>query len=113
MVAYNFKLRVQDMYEKCETRDDAEPVLKSLIEDLRNTFSIYLKWSLPKTLKRNFNEILNYFDSKRTNAILEGFNSVISIIKNRARGFRNMENFKNMIYFCLGQLGFPKALIMA
>ena len=113
MVAYNFKLRVQDMYEKCETRDDAEPVLKSLIEDLRNTFSIYLKWSLPKTLKRNFNEILNYFDSKRTNAILEGFNSVISIIKNRARGFRNMENFKNMIYFCLGQLDFPKALIMA
>lgn len=113
VVAYNFKLRVQDMYEKCETRDDAEPVLKSLIEDLRNTFSIYLKWSLPKTLKRNFNEILNYFDSKLTNAILEGFNSVISIIKNRARGFRNMENFKNMIYFCLGQLDFPKALIMA
>lgn len=113
VVAYNFKLRVQDMYERCETRDEAEPVLKSLIEDLENTFSPYMKRKLPKTLRRNFDEILNYFDSKRTNAILEGFNSVISIIKNRARGFRNMESFKNMIYFCLGQLDFPKALLMA
>ncbi|MDY5931233.1 MAG: transposase, partial [Candidatus Ornithospirochaeta sp.] len=36
--------------------------------------------------------------------ILEGFNSKISIIKNRARGFRNMKNFMNMIYFCCGDL---------
>ena len=46
-------------------------------------------------LVRNAVEILNYFDTKRTNAILEGFNSKISIIKNRARGFRNMKNFRH------------------
>ena len=46
-------------------------------------------------LVRNAVEILNYFDTKRTNAILEGFNSKISIIRNRARGFRNMKNFRD------------------
>ena len=35
---------------------------------------------------------------------VEGFNSKISIIKNRAREFRNMKNFMDMIYFCCGDL---------
>ena len=35
-------------------------------------------------LARNAVEIFNYVETKRTNAILEGFNSKISIIKNRA-----------------------------
>ena len=39
-------------------------------------------------LVRNAVEIPNYFETKRTNAILEGFNSKISLIKNRVRGFR-------------------------
>ena len=39
-------------------------------------------------LVRNAVEIPNYFETKRTNAILEGFNSKTSLIKNRVRGFR-------------------------
>ena len=38
---------------------------------------------------------LNYLFRKRTKAILEGFNSKISIIKNKARGFSNMKNFRD------------------
>ena len=55
------------------------------------------------------NENFNYteFLTSPTNAILEGFNSKISLIKSRARGFRNMDNFKNMIYFCMGGFDFP------
>ena len=40
-------------------------------------------------------EILNYFVSIMANTIIEGFISKISIIKNRARGFRNMKNFRD------------------
>jgi hypothetical protein len=54
----------------------------------------------------------NYFQTLRTNAILEGFNSKISIIKSRARGFRNMRNFMNMIYFVCGELSLPLQPIM-
>lgn len=57
-------------------------------------------------------EILNYFQTLRTNAILEGFNSKISIIKSRARGFRNMRDFMNMIYFVCGELSLPLQPIM-
>ena len=63
-------------------------------------------------LSRNAVEILNYFETKRTNAILDGFNSKISIIKNRAKGFRSMKNFINMIYFFCVNLSIPFVLIM-
>ena len=66
------------------------------------------------TIVDRFNalEILNYFDSRKTNALLKGFNSVIGLIKRKARGFRNMENFMAMIYFVCGELELPKATIM-
>lgn len=69
-------------------------------------------WSVAKSLTRNAVEILNFFISGKTNAILEGFNSKISLIKAKARGFKNMENFKNMIYFCMGGFDFPTQPIM-
>ncbi len=42
-----------------------------------------------KTIKRHWNGILNYFDSRITNGILEGINSVVQLLKRSARGYRN------------------------
>jgi len=39
------------------------------------------------------------FETGITNAIAEGINSVIQLARNRARGFRNLDNFKAMVYF--------------
>ena len=50
--------------------------------------------------------IVNYFDSKLTNGILEGINSKIQLAKRRARGFRNIKNCMNMIMFVGGKLKF-------
>jgi transposase len=43
------------------------------------------------------------------NGILEGLNSLIQLAKRRARGYANVENFKNMVYFVTGglQLDYP------
>ena len=41
----------------------------------------------------HFEEILNYWDHRFTNATLEGLNSIIQNIKVRARGFRNDQYF--------------------
>lgn len=60
----------------------------------------------------SFGQIKKYLVSRKTNAIPEGFNSKISIIKNRARGFKKMENFKNMIFFGMGGFSFPFLPIM-
>ena len=59
-----------------------------------------------KTIKAHWNGIMNYFDSRITNGILEGINSVVQLLKRSARGYRNVQNFITMIYLRLGHLDF-------
>lgn len=59
-----------------------------------------------KTVKTHWDGMVNYITSKLTNGILEGINSKIQLIKRRARGYRNITNFINMIYFTCGKLKF-------
>lgn len=59
-----------------------------------------------KTVKKHWNGIVNYTESKINNGILEGINSKIQLAKKRARGYRNIDNFINMIYFIAGKLKF-------
>lgn len=56
---------------------------------------------LVKTLKNNYEGIVKSMKTGITNAAAEGLNSIVQMAKSRARGFRNMDNFKAMIY-CLG-----------
>ena len=110
--AYDMKLKLQEFYSSHDNYDDR---LCSDFEDLALSVcncTIHEMIKFGKMITRNAVEILNYFETKRTNAILEGFNYKISIIKNRARGFRNMKNFINMIYFCCANLSIPFASIM-
>lgn len=58
------------------------------------------------TLRNRYNEILNYFDNRYTNATLEGLNNIIQNIKRRARCFRNEEYFKTMNYLVCGNLDY-------
>ena len=66
-----------------------------------------------KTLRENRDEVLNYFDHRRTNAVLEGINSVIQSAKRLARGLGNLEYFKTVIYLKLGKLSFPQLEVCA
>ena len=105
--AYDIKLRLQDFYSSHDTYDERLCYdFEDLVLSLCNC-AIHEMNKFGQMLARNAVEILNYFETKRTNAILHGFNSKISIIKNRARGFRSMKNFINMIYFCCGNLSIP------
>lgn len=54
---------------------------------------------ITKTIYAHFEGITHYAKSKLTNAILEGINSKIQVIKRVARGFRYTDNFKKMIRF--------------
>lgn len=61
---------------------------------------------LVNMIKAHWRGIVAYFDSKVTNGVLEGINSKIQLAKRRARGFRDTNNFINMIYFIAGKLKF-------
>lgn len=65
-----------------------------------------------KKKKESLMKLHHYFDHQYTNAILEGMNSIIQNIKRRARGFRNTEFFKTMIYLVCGKLPIEKYAVM-
>ena len=93
--AYDMKLKLQDFYFRHKDYDEKTIFdFENMALDFCNSTMKEMQ-KLGEMLVRNAVEILNYFDTKRTNAILEGFNSKISIIRNRARGFRNMKNFRD------------------
>jgi transposase len=58
------------------------------------------------TIKAHWWGIVAYFDKRVTNGILEGINSKIQLVKRRARGYRNTQNFMNMVYFLCAKLKF-------
>lgn len=62
------------------------------------------------TLNAHWTGVINYIKSKISNGILEGINSKIQLAKRRARGFRNINNFINMIYFVAGKLKYDYPL---
>lgn len=60
--------------------------------------------SFVNTLNQHWYGITTYFNSRQTNAYAERVNLKIQEIKRNAKGYRNMDNFFNMIYFHLGKL---------
>lgn len=70
-------------------------MMRSRLDDMKQ---------LAKMIRRHWTEILNYFKYRFTNALMEGLNSIIQNVKRRARGFRNDEYFKTMIFLSCGKL---------
>ena len=46
------------------------------------------------TIKRWIGEIIAYFDEGTTQGVVEGINNKLKLIKRRAFGFRNFDNFE-------------------
>ena len=102
-IVYKYKLQFQEIYNSLITKEDAEERIKLWIKEASNTKIKELK-KLAKTIGMKIENILNYFEYRITNATLEGINSIIQLAKSRARGFKNIENFKTIIYLTSGKL---------
>lgn len=102
--AYNLKLSLQGLWG---------------MQDIESANAYFKKWyfwathsrihpmvKVAKTIKNHWNGIINYFNNRFTNGLLEGLNSLIQALKANARGYRNDDNFMTMIYLRLGQLKF-------
>jgi transposase len=57
-----------------------------------------------KTLKRHLEGLLTYIRHRITNAVTEGLNSKIQMLKSNARGFRNFAHYRVSILFHCGKL---------
>ena len=50
--------------------------------------------TLRKTLIKWATEILNYFETRLTNARTEGFNNIAKLYQKRAFGYKNFQNYR-------------------
>jgi len=80
--------------------------------DLAEESGIFPFKKAVKTIKAHWTGIINYIESRINNGILEGLNSKIQLAKKRARGYRNITNFINMVYFICGKLKFDYPLYL-
>jgi transposase len=53
---------------------------------------------VPKIIKRYWDGILNYFDSRIISDILKSINSIAQLIQINAREYRNTQYFINIVY---------------
>ena len=100
--AYQIRLAFQDLYEQ-DTPEQAASFLKR-----------WYFWAthsrLPPiidaahTVKRHWDGILRWFDSKIANGLIEGINSLVQAAKAKARGYRSIRNLKAMVYLLAGKL---------
>lgn len=100
--AYRFKELFEDFWDMNDP-EEAEAFLKYWC-DLVQKSEIFPFHKFVSIIKTHWSGIINYIHSKMTNGILEGINSKIQLAKRRARGYRNIDNFINMIYFIAGKL---------
>jgi transposase len=59
------------------------------------------------TLRNHFENILAFVDRNLTNAVGEGLNRIVKIVKNRASGYRNLDSFADLIYLTVGDHDIP------
>jgi len=58
------------------------------------------------TVKRHWDGIVKWYESKINNGILEGLNSGIQAAKSKARGYKTFKNYKAIVYLLSGKLDF-------
>jgi transposase len=100
--AHQIRLTFQDFYAQ-PTREAAEAFLKKWYFWATHS-RLEPMIEAAKTIKRHWDGILRWFDSKIANGILEGLNSFVQAAKAKARGYRSTRNLKAIIYLIAGKL---------
>lgn len=100
--AYQIRLTFQDLYTQ-PSREAAEAFLKKWY-----FWATHSRLSpiaeAARTIKRHWDGVLHWFDSKIANGLIEGINSLVQAAKAKARGYRSTRNLKAVIYMIAGKL---------
>jgi transposase len=100
--AYQIRLAFQDLYDQPATEAAAAYLRKWYFWATHSRLDPMIEAA--RTIKRHWDGILRWFDSKIANGLIEGINSLVQAAKAKARGYRSMRNLKAMIYLLAGKL---------
>jgi transposase len=106
--AYRLKVLFNDLWSMPD-KVAAELFLRQWCREV-DAAKIPAFMAFANTVRAHWSGIVQFAESRLTNGILEGINSKIQLAKRRARGYRNINNFINMIYFLCGKLKFDYPL---
>ncbi len=106
--AYRLKELFDDVWEMTSEQEASDFIDFWISEVEKSKIPPFIKFT--KTLKLHRSGIVNFVKEKINNGVLEGINNKIQLAKRRARGFRNLDNFINMIYFLCSKLNFKLPL---
>jgi transposase len=99
MAMYREKENLRDIFESQITGDEA---FWKIVEWTESSYQYFPKSC--QTIKRWIGEILAYFDNRTTQGTVEGINQKIKLIKRRAYGSTNFDNFRRRVllnwHFC-------------
>ena len=100
--AWRMRLAFQDIYARYD-RDFAELLLERWVGWAKRSRLEPMK-AVARTIERHWNGILAFFDSRISNGIVEGINSLVQAAKARARGYRSIVTLTAMTYLIAGKL---------
>ncbi len=100
--AYQIRLAFQDLYDQPSTEAAIAYLKKWYFWATHSRLDPMIEAA--RTIKRHWDGILRWFDSKIANGLIEGINSLVQAAKAKARGYRSMRNLKAMIYLLAGKL---------
>lgn len=106
--AYRLKVLFNDLWDM-PNKTAAEAFLRQWCEDV-DAAKIPAFMKFVNTVRAHWSGIIHFVETHITNGVLEGINSKIQLAKRRARGYRNINNFINMVYFLCGKLTFDYPL---
>jgi transposase len=100
--AYQIRLAFQDLYDQPSTEAAAAHLKKWYFWATHSRLDPMI--DAAHTVKRHWDGILRWFDSKIANGLIEGINSLVQAAKSKARGYRSIRNLKAMVYLLAGKL---------
>ena len=104
MRAYNIRQSFQDIYQATSQEEFVTYLNKWYYWATHSKLEPMIKAA--KTIKRHWDGIVKWYESKINNGILEGLNSVIQAAKSKARGYKTFKNYKIIVYLLTGKLDF-------
>lgn len=103
-------LRIREAFQgiyEASTRETFEVLLKKWYFWATHSRLAPIK-KVARTIKNHWDGITAWFESRITNGILEGLNSLIQAAKAKARGYRTFRNYSIMVYLLTGKLDFSR-----
>jgi len=104
MRAYNIRQAFQEIYQASSLEEFTTYLRKWYYWATHSRLEPIIKAA--KTIKRHWDGIVRWYESKINNGIMEGLNSVIQAAKSKARGYRTFKNYKIIVYLLTGKLDF-------